>query len=105
MNLAPDLVDTNLPHLLEIASRVALEGHHRLGTGNAIDLGELTGYQLGDLLVVADAQDRGEIIVAGQLVHLGDPIDRQQGLRDFVDPADVGSNEHDGRHHGQALAS
>ncbi len=66
---------TDREQRLEIVPRVRLERDHRVRPSHALELGEPTGHELGELLMLAHADDRDEVPLARDRVGLGHSLE------------------------------
>jgi hypothetical protein len=69
------LLGPEIPDRLEIVLAISLEGDEGAGVRDARQLHDPPGDHLGQLLVVADPDHGDDVGVAGNGVHLADPID------------------------------
>src|SRR5918997_447570 len=93
------LFEPQAPGAVQVVVRVGAEGNHRLGAGDAGDLGYLLGDYLGEALEVGDTDHHYEVVGAGHGVGLGDALDAQHRLGGLLDPLPLRSHEHDRRYH------
>src|SRR3954464_8803151 len=68
-------VEADPERRLEVVPRVGAEGDVRVGLQRARDLVDPAGHHLGDLVELAHPHDRDEVDVAGDGVHLADPVE------------------------------
>src|SRR3954463_13810936 len=90
---------------LEIVLGEDLERDHRLRALDPLDLGEAVRDHLRDLLGVADAQDRDEVVLAGDAVGLGDPLDVGQLAAEGLERGPRGADQDDGVGHRSVCVS
>jgi hypothetical protein len=72
----------------------------RLRRGHAVHLVQPAGDDVRELVVRADADDRHEIVIPGDRVHLADRGHLGDGLGDLRDAVDLGLDQDDGGDHG-----
>src|SRR5918998_984110 len=87
------------PDAVEVVVRVAAEGDHRLGAGDAGDLGYSFGDYLGEALEVRDADHDDQVVGAGNGVGLRDTLYAQHRLGRLLHPFSRRPYEHDRRYH------
>src|SRR6476660_1400635 len=95
------LVEADAPHPLEIVARVALEGHQRGGLGDPTQAGQLARNDLSHLIVVADAHDRHQVVLAGYRVDFLDLGHLEERFGDLLELQALGAYQHDGGDHEQ----
>src|ERR671916_1657596 len=93
------LFEPEAPRPVQVVVRVGAKSHHRLGAGDAGDLGELLGDDLGQALEVRDAHHDHEVVGAGDGVGLGNALHVEHRLGRLLHPLVLGSDEHYGRYH------
>src|SRR5215218_2820269 len=96
---ADELFEAQRPHAVEVVVRVAAEGDHRLGAGDAGHLGYLLGHDLGEALEVRDADHDDEVVRAGDGVGFGDAFYAEHRLGRLLHPLPLRPDEHDGGYH------
>src|SRR2546423_9403487 len=74
------LLRTDGEERFEVVARIHLERHVRVGAHDAGHLADAPGHDVGELLVLAGADHRDEVDLAGDRVHLGDPLDGGQRI-------------------------
>ena len=84
---------------LEVVLRERLEGQHRLGVLDAVELGELAGHDGVDARRVAHAQDGDEVPLTGDGVGLGDAFDLGELTAEVGQRLALGLDEDDGVGH------
>jgi hypothetical protein len=80
---------------------VRAESDMCLRSGHAVDLVEPAGDHLGEVVVGAYPDDRHEIVVPGDRVHLADRRQLGDGLGDFRNAVNLGLEQDDGGNHGR----
>src|ERR671917_2847961 len=83
---ADQLLEPQTPGPLEVVVRVCAEGDHRLGAGDAGDLGYSFGNYLREALEVGDADHHDEVVRAGHGVDLGDALNAEHRLGRLLHP-------------------
>src|SRR3990172_1576913 len=84
---------------LEVVPRVGAERDQRFGVTDPPHLPDPRGDDVGQLVVGAGPDDRGEIVTPGHRVYLRDAGKLSQLLGDRVDLVAVHVQQHDGRDH------
>ena len=79
---------------------VRAERDVRLRRGDAVHLVEPAGDHVRELVVGADPDDRHQVVVPGDRVHLADRRQLRDGLRDLGDAVNLGLEQDDGGDHG-----
>ena len=69
------VLETEAEHGLEVVRRELLKGDHRLGPLDAVEPGKPLCDHLGEIVVLAHADDGDEVPLAGNRVDLGDARD------------------------------
>src|SRR3954454_3003742 len=88
--------DADREAFFEVGARVDAERDQRLGSRDALDLREVQRDDIGEVLVVLDADVRDKVDAAGDREDLGDARDVRDLLPDRRDLAAGGVDEHDG---------
>src|SRR5688500_15982173 len=101
----PVSVETEGERRLEVVAGVGAERDVGLGRSDAWHLVEPVGDDRGDVLVVADPDQRDQVDLTRHRVDLADALDRGDGLCDLRDAGDVGLDEDDGGDHGHTLSA
>src|SRR3954469_13450823 len=96
--LRPDREDP-----LQVVAGEGAEREQGLRTDDALNLQHLAGDRVGDRLVVLDARDGHQIVLAGHRIDLGDPLQVDQLLGDLVHPCLLHHQQNDGTDHGMPL--
>src|SRR5437867_4032537 len=96
----PNLARTpRAEHAFKIEARVRGERDVGKGPRDARHLRDAPGHDVSELFVLARADHRHEVDLAGHRVHLGYAGDRGEVLADLRKGAALGGDEHDGGDH------
>src|SRR5689334_2925888 len=79
------LLDADIPGLLQVGARVGFERHHRLRARNAVERDHAPGDDLCQIVVLRQAYDGDQVILAGHRIDLDDAWNLQQRLCGGVD--------------------
>src|ERR687893_2856438 len=96
---ADQLLEPQTPGPVEVVVRVCAEGDHRLGAGDAGDLGYSFGDYLGEALEVRDADHNYQVVGTGDGVGLRDALYAEHRLGRLLPPLALRPYEHDRRYH------
>ena len=78
---------------------VGAERDVRLGGGDSRHLVEPAGDHVRQLVVLADPDDRNQVVIAGDRVDLADRRDLRDDLGDLRDALNIGLDQDDGGDH------
>src|SRR3984957_14100009 len=84
---------------LQVMAGVGAERDVRLRRGDAVHLVQPAGDGVRELVVGADPDDRHQVVVPGDRVHLADRRQLRDGLRDLWDAVNLGLEQDDGGDH------
>ena len=86
-------------HGLEVVAAISLEGDEGAGFDDPWMAEDSSGDDFGQLIVVPDPDNRHQVGVAGDGLHLGHTVDLGQFTGEIGDPCRLRVDQHEGMNH------